>query len=72
MRQALGLCTGLAVALLASGCMNVKAWERSDLARPEMAWDVDAMTATQSNHIYFSKEGSLPGGGAGGGGCGCN
>ena len=72
MRRALslGLATGLALA--ASGCANVKAWERADLARPEMACDVDALTASQTNHIYFSKEGSLPAGEAGGGGCGCN
>ena len=72
MRRALSLGLGIGLALAASGCTNVKAWERADLARPEMGWDVDAMTASQSNHIYFSKEGSLPGGSAGGGGCGCN
>ncbi len=72
MRRELGLAAALALTLLASGCANVKAWERADLARPDMAWEVDELTAGQTNHIYFSKEGSLPGGGAGGGGCGCN
>ena len=58
--------------LLASGCTAVKPWERQLLARPDMAWEVDDMTATQRSHVYFSKEASLPGGSAGGGGCGCN
>jgi hypothetical protein len=72
MRRSISLALACGLALLASGCANVKAWERADLARPDMAWDVDGVTASQSNHIYFSKEGSLPGASAGGGGCGCN
>jgi hypothetical protein len=64
----------LAIALigLASGCASVKPWEREALAREDMAFEPDAQQATRSNHVYFSKEASLPGGGAGGGGCGCN
>jgi hypothetical protein len=37
-----------------------------------MAFDPDPLETKRSQHIYFSKEASLPGGGAGGGGCGCN
>jgi hypothetical protein len=63
----------LAAALLAaSGCANVKPWERDLLARPDMAWEPDALEAKRNAHIRYSKEASLPGGGAGGGGCGCN
>ncbi len=69
-RCAVGLL--LAAALLASGCTQVKPWERDILARPDMAWDPDPAEATRRGHVYFSKEASLIGGGAGGGGCGCN
>jgi hypothetical protein len=37
-----------------------------------MAWEPDALEAKRESHIYFSKEASMPGGSAGGGGCGCN
>ena len=61
-----------ALALLASACTHVEPWERNLLARPDMAWEVDDLTATQENHTYFAKEAAMPGGGVGGGGCGCN
>jgi hypothetical protein len=57
---------------LAAGCASVKPWEREILARDDMAWDPDPLEAQLRDHIYWSKEASLPGGGAGGGGCGCN
>ena len=59
-------------ALAASGCVNVKPWEREILARPDMAWDPDTQERAIRNHVFFSKEASMPGGSAGGGGCGCN
>ena len=62
----------LAIALAGTGCVAVKPWERDLLARPDMAWDPDPLEAQRSAHIHYSKEASLPGGGAGGGGCGCN
>jgi hypothetical protein len=52
--------------------VKVKPWERDVLARPDMAWETDAHRAAHRSHIFFSKEGSLIGGSAGGGGCGCN
>lgn len=58
--------------LLASGCASVKPWERDLLARDDMSWDPDPLEASLRSHVYFSKEASLPGGTAGGGGCGCN
>ncbi len=54
------------------GCAGVKPWERDLLARPDMAWEPDGREATARSHVFFSKEASLEGGGAGGGGCGCN
>lgn len=62
----------LGIFAAASGCTHVAPWERNLLARPDMAWEVDDLAATQENHTYFSKEAAMPGGGAGGGGCGCN
>lgn len=69
----------LVLALLAAGVMScssrapaVRSWERDALARPDMAWAPDELEALHRDHVFFSKEGSLPGGGAGGGGCGCN
>ncbi len=51
---------------------RVKPWERDLLGREDMAWEPDALLALRRAHIFFSKEASLIGGGAGGGGCGCN
>jgi len=50
----------------------VQPWEREALSRPDMAWQPNPLSATLDSHIHFSKEASLPGGSAGGGGCGCN
>jgi len=49
-----------------------KAWERGRLARPEMAWEPDALTASYRDSAFFSKEAASGGAGIGGGGCGCN
>lgn len=71
----LTLCLTLAVLLPASGgcaIKKVEAWERGDLARPEMAWEPDAQQAAYRSHVYFSKEASSGGASVGGGGCGCN
>jgi len=56
----------------AAGCAPVRPWERDLLARPDMAWEPDSLEARRRGHVFFSKEGSLQGGSAGGGGCGCN
>ncbi len=60
------------LALHATACTSVRAWERETLAKPEMGWEPNAQGATLESHIRFSKEASLRGGSAGGGGCGCN
>jgi len=69
-RRISGLCVVLALA--SSGCAEIKPWERETLARDDMAWDPDPLEAALRAHVFFAKEGSLPGSGAGGGGCGCN
>lgn len=61
----------LGCALLA-GCAPVAAWERGTLARPEMAFESDALEGALDDHIYFSKEASSGGNSTSGGGCGCN
>jgi hypothetical protein len=61
-----------AIGIASSGCVVVKPWERDALARRDMAWEPDTLEATRQAHIYFSKEATMPGGSAGGGGCGCN
>ena len=66
------LCLIAAIGIASAGCVVVKPWERDLLARRDMAWEPDALEAVRESHIYFSKEASMPGGSAGGGGCGCN
>lgn len=61
--------------LVLTGCAGMKpveAWEKGDLARPEMAFDGDRIDAGYAEHIYSSKEAASGGSTVGGGGCGCN
>ena len=64
----------LALAAGSSACAfnPPEAWERGNLARPEMAWDPDPLTADYREHTYNSKEQSKGGASVGGGGCGCS
>ncbi|MDY6983789.1 MAG: DUF4266 domain-containing protein, partial [Pseudomonadota bacterium] len=50
----------------------VAAWERGNLARPEMAIVSDPLGSALDAHVYFSKEASSGGNSTAGGGCGCN
>lgn len=62
-------------ATLMSGCSSftpVNAWEKADLAKPEMTFEADVLDAKFTDHIYFSREAATGGAGVGGGGCGCN
>ena len=49
-----------------------QAWEKGELARPDMRMDADPLESKFSSHTYFSREASSGGQGVGGGGCGCN
>ena len=66
-----GLCASAAL----TGCGSYalpQAWEKGNLARPEMTMGGDALEQRYQQHIYTSKEGASGGYGVGGGGCGCN
>ena len=60
------------VLLLASGCANVKPWQRGMLSDYTMRSDHDPLGLAQSEHVWFSREEAHGGGGVGGRGCGCN
>ncbi len=69
------LCIGLLMSVfLLGGCSTagVKPWQRGHLAQKKMQLDPYPLDSFLDDHIYFSKEGSMGGRGAGGGGCGCN
>lgn len=56
-----------------SSLSTVQAWQRGNLARPDMTIEgSDALASKFSEHIYSSREAAAKGAGVGGGGCGCN
>ena len=65
--------TYLVCLLVLPGCemATVRVWERGDLARQEMQWEVDPMQSTLRQHVFTAKEGASGGNSTGGGGCGC-
>ena len=65
------MCCGLACLLSACGALP-QPWEKGILARPDMAFEGDALEARFVDHIYTSKEAATGGGAVGGAGCGCN
>jgi len=58
------------LALFASGCSTVKAYQRGKLAHPTMA--TEEPTGAAESHVYAVQEGAQGGAGGAGGGCGCN
>jgi len=63
----------LAIWLLAlAGCRTTQPWQREQLARPQMAPDLDRDREALRQHMMGTREGAHGGFGAGGGGCGCN
>jgi len=66
---AFGLST---LALLGTGCANVKPWERDLLAEYGMRPNRDPLTTATREHLWFSREAANGGRSIGGGGCGCN
>jgi len=74
-RAEYALIAAVCAAAALAGCATFdppKPWEKGDLARPSMRFDVDPLAARGTQHIYQSKEGAAGGGTVGGGGCGCN
>jgi len=61
----------LACVGLASGCASVPAWERGNLAKPQMAFDLNPTESALRAHAYSSREAAASGQVGAGGGCGC-
>ena len=57
---------------LATGCAEVKPWQREALADPIMRADRDPIGDIQKDHMFLSREEATGGRSVGGGGCGCN
>ena len=48
----------LSLTLMGCSSVNVKPWERGNLAKPSMTFGGDSMIDTTDDHVYFSKEAS--------------
>ncbi|MBA3848728.1 MAG: hypothetical protein C0502_01875 [Opitutus sp.] len=64
----------LAAPLLLAGCVTepVRPWQRATLTDYTMRPDRDPLQTAMSEHVFYSREGSIGGRGVGGSGCGCN
>lgn len=51
---------------------SVEAWQKGNLAKRSMSFDMDPLDDRFTQHTYQSKENMSGGYGVGGGGCGCN
>jgi hypothetical protein len=52
-------------------CAHVDAWERGNLAKPQMAIETNPLLNSMRAHNYGSREAGASNSFAGGGGCGC-
>ncbi|MFM8609763.1 MAG: DUF4266 domain-containing protein [Burkholderiaceae bacterium] len=68
----MGVTLGTSLGLTGCSIAPVQAWQKEQLAHPQMGFDTDRLDTRYSEHIYFSREGSSGGACIGGGGCGCN
>ncbi len=57
--------------ILLPGCTTVPPWERGNLAKPQMAFDLNPAQTALREHAYGSREAGMTGDAAAGGGCGC-
>lgn len=74
-RRAAGVLAVLLASLAMTGCAWIsgpQAWEKGNLAKPQMSMGGDALEQRYQQHINTSKEAASGGYGVGGGGCGCN
>jgi hypothetical protein len=65
----------VSASVLLAGCGsigNVEPWQKGNLAKRSMAFDMDPLEDRFAARTYPSKEGQSGGYGVGGGGCGCN
>ena len=74
MTRRISLLVSLALLAASAGCTIAppQAWEKGNLAKPEMMMGGDPLNERYVQHIYSSKENASGGYGVGGGGCGCN
>jgi hypothetical protein len=73
MRRTLVILAALGVvAVSASGCATVAAYQRERLADPIMSFEADAREEARELHWIEAREGSTGGAGVAGGGCACN
>lgn len=63
--------TLLVACTLLPGCASVAPWERGNLAKPQMAFDLNPAQSELRAHAYNSREAGASSSGAAGGGCGC-
>ena len=61
----------LAATALAGGCASVPPWDRGNLAKPQMAFDLNPTQSELRAHAYNAREAAASGNPAEGGGCGC-
>jgi len=61
----------LTIGVLLTGCTMVQAWERGNLAKPQMSLDPRPLQSALRAHNYSSREAAASGNAAQGGGCGC-
>ena len=57
--------------LVLPGCASVPPWERGNLAKPQMAFDLNPVQSELRAHAYSSREAGASGNAGAGGGCGC-
>jgi len=60
-----------ALSFATAACAGVEPWRRSRLAPPHMALDACPENRRLREHVYESREGTVPAERRGGGGCGC-
>jgi len=61
----------VALLTVASGCTDVAAWQKGNLAKKHMQFDPDPLESRFVKHVEDSREAGAGGYGVGGGGCGC-
>jgi uncharacterized protein DUF4266 len=71
-RLARRLALGLLLALAASGCASVSAYQRERLVDPIMSFRADAKKDARLTKSFEAREGSTGGNGGAGGGCACS
>ena len=62
----------LGACIFLPGCASVAPWERGNLAKPQMAFDLNPAQSELRAHAYGSREAGASGNAGAGGGCGCN